>query len=55
MQINCKLVVTAQKNRTSFYAFCTILPQILPAVESLLSGFESGVGSGRLYLHAENV
>lgn len=55
MQINCKLVVTAQKIRTLFYAVCTTLPRILPAVEFLLSGYESRTGFGRLQSVAKAV
>ena len=35
MEINCKLVVTAQNNSPLFCILCTILPVILPEVESL--------------------
>ena len=48
MEINCKIVVTALKKRLLFYSICTILPVILPAVESLLSCFKSEDSFGRL-------
>ena len=41
MEINCKIVVTALNLRFAFCLVCTVLPVILPAVESLLSPFES--------------
>lgn len=56
MEFNCKKVVTMQKKSPSFYVFCTTLPQILPAVEFLLSGFESRMGGCRLFLiHPEGM
>ena len=51
MEINCKLVVTAQKNYAYFCAFSPILLQILLPVEFLLFGFESRICTGRLKEH----
>lgn len=48
MEINCKIVVTVLKNRVAFCLICTVLPVILPEVESLLSCFESEDLFGRL-------